>query len=52
MRFKKFFELEQQEDGRYRCKGGSIADFLFLSSAIIAILWYWLISWTPFRKRK
>ena len=31
------FELERKSDGLYRCKGGSIADILFLSTAILYV---------------
>lgn len=35
MKFKELFELEKKSDGLYRCKGGHIADILFLTWGIL-----------------
>jgi len=34
----KYFKLEKKKDGIYRCKGGHLADIIFLSSCIVVLL--------------
>jgi len=38
MWIKEQFKLEKKSDGLYRCKGGSIADIIFLVTAILYIV--------------
>ena len=44
MKLLKWFELEKKEDGIYRCKGGHLADFVFLSVGIVYCLVLWVLS--------
>ena len=44
MKLLKWFELEKKEDGLYRCRGGDLADIIFLSGGIVYCLVLWILS--------
>lgn len=39
-----YFKLERKKDGLYRCKGGSLADFILLGGGIIYCFILWILS--------
>ena len=40
----KYFELVKGKDELYRCRGGHVADIIFLSSAVICLFVLWIFS--------
>lgn len=50
MKLLRVFDLEKKADGCYRCKGGWLADVVFLSWGIVYILFRAILS--LFRRKK